>query len=189
MGIGGRDKPRELPERSWGVTAAVVLAHTSDDVELTAFCRAVWPRLVGALSLSCGDRDVAEDLAQEALVRVVERWSRVREMSNPEGYVFQIGFNLGRSRWRRQAAESRANGRAHAPVDESDIDTARRLAVRHALRGLSPRQREAVVYRYYLGLDVQETAFAMGCRPGTVKALTSQAIECLRGVGLGVDDE
>jgi len=171
------------------VTAAVVLERTRDDVEFTDFCRAVWPRVVGALSLSFGDRDVAEDLAQEALVRVLERWSRVREMSNPEGYVFQIGFNLGRSRWRRRAAESRANERAHNSADELDVDSARRLAVRNALRHLTPRQREAVVYRFYLGFDVQETALAMGCRPGTVKALTSQAIEGLRGFGLGVDDE
>src|SRR5262245_45641115 len=97
----GRDKPRDSPERSGNVTAAVGFLRATDDLGFSAFCREVWPRLVGALSLTFGDAHVAEDLAQEALVRVLERWSRVREMSNPEGYVFQIGFNLGRSRWRR----------------------------------------------------------------------------------------
>jgi RNA polymerase sigma factor (sigma-70 family) len=172
------------------VTAAVdEYVRATDDLEVTSFCQAVWPRLVGALSLSFGDLDVAEDLAQEALVRVVERWQRVREMANPDGYVFQIAFNLRRSWWRRRAAESRANARAGTSGDRIDVDNAQRIAVRDALCHLSPRQRQAVIYRFYVGFDVEETAFAMGCRPGTVKALTSQAVGTLRAAGLGVDDE
>lgn len=52
--------------------------------------------------------------------------------------------------------------------------------VRDAVRGLPRRQREAIIHRFFLGLDVVETAAAMGCAPGTVTALTHQAFERLR---------
>ena len=76
--------------------------------ELTGFCREAWPRLVGALSLSTGDRHVAEELAQEALVRVCERWNEVQVMESPMGWAHRVGFNLASSHYRRREAERRA---------------------------------------------------------------------------------
>jgi len=52
--------------------------------------------------LLTGDRREAEDLAQEALVRAFERWSRVRSMANPPGYVYRTAINLNRNRLRRR---------------------------------------------------------------------------------------
>jgi DNA-directed RNA polymerase specialized sigma24 family protein len=63
------------------------------------------------------------------------------------------------------------------------------IAVRHAVGALPPRQRAAVVARYYAGLDVGGAAKALGCAPGTVKALTHQALTTLRASGLGNLDE
>ena len=73
--------------------------------EVGDFCREMHPRLVGALALHCGDRDVAEELAQETLARVWERWSSVRSMDSPEAWTFRVAFNLSNSRFRRNAAE------------------------------------------------------------------------------------
>ncbi|HZP15125.1 MAG TPA: sigma factor, partial [Nocardioides sp.] len=75
--------------------------------ELTGFCRETWPRLVGALSLMTGDRHVAEELAQEALVRVCERWDEVRAMESPLGWTHRVAFNLASSHFRRRSAERR----------------------------------------------------------------------------------
>lgn len=152
-------------------------ADDRDDV--AGFCRALHPRLVGALALHCGDAGVGEELAQETLTRVWERWSTVRDAASPEAWAFRVGFNLSKSRFRRLAAERRA--RARLPHPTGDLpDTADAVAVRTAVASLPERQRAAIVLRYFADLSVDDTAAALGCRPGTVKSLSSHAIERLR---------
>ncbi len=68
-------------------------------------------------------------------------------------------------------------------------DTATAVAVRAAVSALPPRQRAAILARYYLDLDVAASADLLGCQPGTVKALTHQAIASLRRAGLTVPEE
>jgi RNA polymerase sigma-70 factor (sigma-E family) len=155
----------------------VRLTREMDDV--VAFCRSMHPRLVGALALHCGDRDVAEELAQETLARVWERWSSVSVMDSPASWTYRVGFNLAASRFRRRAAERRAHARAGHP-DDHVPDPAAAVAVRDAVAALPPRQRAAVVLRYFADLSVDDTASVLGCAPGTVKSLTSQAITALR---------
>ena len=158
------------------------------DAELKKFCETMYPKLVGALSLTYRDVDLAEEFAQDALSRTVERWDHIRGVEDPEAYVIRIGFNLGRSWWRRRLAERRARSRLGHDVTWSEADPTPGLEVRRILATLSPRQREAIVHRYYLGLDVRDTAASMGCAEGTVRALTAQGIAVLRSAGLGVDD-
>jgi RNA polymerase sigma factor (sigma-70 family) len=174
------------------VPASEGVAAPGDPAALVAFepfCVAIYPRLVGALSLAYGDRALAEELAQEALSRVLEHWDRVQTVDDADGYTFQTAFNVSRSWWRRRAAEHRANTRSSGASHEvTDDDPARAIAVRRALSDLPRRQREAIVHRYFLGHNVAETAQSMGCAEGTVKALTSQAVAKLRAE-LGVADE
>src|SRR5436853_610655 len=125
-----------------------------------AFCADVGRRLTGSLVLYCGDRAVGEELAQEALVRALERWPRVSRLESPEAWVFHVGFNLARSARRRRDVEQRANERlareraAHAELP----DTPTALAVRDAINALPERQRAVVLVRFYAQLDVRETA-------------------------------
>ena len=147
--------------------------------DASVFCRELHPRLVGALALHCGDRDVAEELAQETLARVWERWSTVQHKDSPEAWAYRVGFNLAASRYRRRSAERRARARC-GPADEHVADAVDALAVREAVAALPPRQRAAVVLRYFADLSVERTADVLGCAPGTVKSLTSQAIATLR---------
>ena len=157
---------------------------TGDAAELCARLR---PRLVGSLTLYCGDRGVAEDLAQEALARAWGRWRHVSALDAPERWVYRTAFNLARSRFRRLAVERRVH--RLAPVAAPLPDTATAVAVRAAVSALPPRQRAAIVARYYLDLDVAASADLLGCQPGTVKALTHQAISSLRRAGLTVPEE
>lgn len=154
----------------------------TDDDGLASFCEVMYPRLVGALVLRIGDRDAAEDLAQEALCRVCERWSQVRAMDRPEGWVFTVAFNLSRSWWRRSAVALRARARmAHElPSEAATDDLTTHAWVRDAVAALPARQRDVIVLRYFAGLSVAETATAMRCAEGTVKSLTSKASAGLR---------
>lgn len=154
-------------------------ASPDEQEDVTAFCRALHSRLVGALALHCGDAGVGEELAQEALARVWERWSTVREMASPDAWAFRVGFNLSSSRFRRAAAERRARARLPATRREAP-DPADAIAVRAAVALLPPRQRAAIVLRYFADLSIEDTAAALGCRPGTVKSLSSHAMARLR---------
>ncbi|MEX1143888.1 MAG: sigma-70 family RNA polymerase sigma factor [Acidimicrobiia bacterium] len=159
--------------------------------ELTGFCREAWPRLVGALSLYTGDRHVAEELSQEALVRVCERWTEVRAMESPMGWAHRVGFNLASSHYRRRGAERRARQRLGAVVDVTapPVEAADALALRNAVAALPESQRRALVLRYYVDLPVADVALLMDCPENTVKTHTRRAIESLRGAGLTTDDE
>ena len=148
-------------------------------------CDAVRDRLVGALTLATGDRSVAEELAQEALVRTWQHWDSVAAMDSPEGWTFRVGFNLAGSWRRRRAAELRANRRGRPVLESSDPPSAEAVALRQAVAELPARQRSTVIARYYLGLDVAGTAELLGCAAGTVKSATAQAIANLRAAGLG----
>jgi RNA polymerase sigma-70 factor (ECF subfamily) len=146
------------------------------------FCARVGPRLVGSLTLYCGDRLLAEEIAQEALARAFERWGRVGGMASPEAWTYRTAFNFARSSFRRSAAERRARSRMVVMPALPDATDA--IAVRDAVRTLPTRQRAVIVARFYLGLDVAETASVLGCREGTVKAHTFKALANLRAAGL-----
>jgi RNA polymerase sigma factor (sigma-70 family) len=155
-----------------------------DPPELVAFCVEIHPQLVGALTFSLGDQAVAEELAQEVLVRVWQHWDEVGAYASPRSWAFRVAYNLANSGLRRRGAERRARARLGAPTDV-DVDGgawADCLAVRDAVTALPHRQRTAVVLRYFVGLSVDEAAAAMACPDGTVKSLTHRAIAQLRTV-------
>lgn len=160
------------------------------DDEAVELCRRLRPELVGVLTLYCGDRHLAEDLVQQTLARVWASWGRVRQIDDRRAYIHRMALNAARSQFRRHAAERRARQRLGHPVYPAtrSSDQAGAVAVRAAVAALPPRQRAAIVLRYFADLSVRVTAAVMGCAEGTVKALTSKAISALRARGL-VDDE
>lgn len=146
--------------------------------EVAAFCAQQHGRLIGLLSLHVGDRQVAEELAQDVLAKVCQHWPRLED---PRAWTNRVAINHANSWLRRRAAERRAMARRRGQqVEEAPPDPADAVAVRAAVARLPRRQRTALVYRYYAGLSVAETAEAMACAPGTVRALTHQAIAALR---------
>jgi RNA polymerase sigma-70 factor (sigma-E family) len=161
-----------------GVMTEATVA-TSD---LVAFCEAQRPRLVGMLGLHCGDVDVAEELAQDAIAKACWNWRRVRTMDAPEAWLYRVAVNLATSYFRRRAAERRARARLHEMGEPPHAPAAseQALAVREAVASLPRRQRTALVLRYYLDLSLAETARLMDCSEGTVKAATHKAVASLR---------
>ena len=103
-------KPPEAFKRSRNVVA-VVGSENPVQIDPGSFCRALYPRLVGALSLSGANRDDAEELAEETLSRVLEHWEHVQQLDDPEAWAFRTGFNLTNSWWRRRAVARRVEER------------------------------------------------------------------------------
>lgn len=150
------------------------------DQDLAAFCEQHRPRLVGLMALYVGDRHVAEELTQDALIRVCQHWPRVRRMSDPTAWLHRVAFNLAKSMFRRRGAGARALARHGAVDDRVEPDDATTVAVRDAVAALPPRMREVVIRRHFLGQSVRQAAAAMDCAEGTVKSLTSKALTSLR---------
>jgi RNA polymerase sigma-70 factor (sigma-E family) len=161
-----------------------------DAEELERFCRAEYPRLVGSLTLYTGNPELAPDLAQEALARACRDWKVVVAHRSPGAWVHRVAMNLAKSSFRRRVLERRVIERlASRRRDADDADSSRALEVRSFVAGLPERQRMALVLRYWADFTVADTAEAMGCAEGTVKAHTHQAIAALRKIAIDADDE
>ena len=154
---------------------------------LVAFCKREWPRLVGTLSLSTGDPELAQELAQETLTRACRDWRRVSRLDAPGAWAHRVALNLLRSHFRHRAVVRRHSNTIGSDDHMPDADPTSSVAIRVALMQLPTRQRTAVVLRYFSDLSVRETAEAMRCPEGTVKTLTRQAIAGLRSMGLVSD--
>jgi RNA polymerase sigma-70 factor (ECF subfamily) len=126
--------------------------------EAIAFVAREHPRLVRAADLLLGDRAVAEEIAQEALLRALSRWEHVAGLASPGGWAHRVAVNLATSQLRRRAVERRARGRLArgevAPVPDSDTA----LAVRAALAALPADQRRVLVLRHVLDWSTADIA-------------------------------
>ncbi len=154
---------------------------TGLDPDFAAFCRAEHARLVGAVALVVGDVHVAEELAQEALMRADRHWQRVRDYDAPGTWLLTVAMNLARSYLRRRLAAARAAARVGpAATVEEPPAVAAQVAIREAVVELPRREREVIVLRYFCDLDVAATAGALGLTETNVSSITHRAIKRLR---------
>jgi RNA polymerase sigma-70 factor (ECF subfamily) len=139
-------------------------------------------RLFGALCLITRDEAEAEDIGQEAFVRVFERWERVASMSDPVGYLFRVAMNVFRSRYRRTRFAMRRLVVASEPDMMSEIEE--RDTVVRMLRLLDPRQRAAIVLTAMLDYSSDEAGQILGMSGSSVRVLTTRARALLRNMAL-----
>ena len=135
--------------------------------------------LYGALCLIARDRFEAEDVMQEAFLKVWERWDRVRVMDDPTGYLYRTALNLYRKRVRRASLAVRRAIRLAPSRDELAEIESRDVVVR-ALAELTPRQRMSVVLVDLLDHSSEEAARVMGIEAATVRVLVSQGRAALK---------
>jgi RNA polymerase sigma factor (sigma-70 family) len=128
-------------------------------------------RLAGFLS---GSRVVAEDLAQDAFVRLEDKFAR---LDNPAGYLRTTVVNLCRNR--RRASDREASRLVRHGASPSTVSD-RAAELDATLWRLPFRERAVVVLRYWLGLSEAEIAQHLGCRPGTVKSRHARALVKIR---------
>lgn len=161
----------------------------TDEDELSVMVRHRIGALTGYAYLLCGSVKEAEDLVQDAFVKVFSR-RRAPGAATSESYVRRAILSIYLDQYRRRR---RWSGIKHlvgvADRQESaDLATSAQLDVAVALDALTPRQRACVVLRYYEDLTVPQVAQSLGCAPGTVKRHLSDAHEVLRRT-LGDDVE
>ena len=140
--------------------------------------------------LMIGDTDAAEDIAQDAFIRVFGRWRHLRRRESFEAYLRKAVINGARSHLRRRGVEKRFLAREAGLRPDASTEPPGLLdgRLREVLLSLPPRQRAAVVLRYYEDLSEDQVATLLGCSRGNVKALASKGMARLREV-LPHDDE
>ena len=137
--------------------------------------------------LLCGDWHLADDLTQQALIKLHGAWTRLECEFHPVSYARKVllrcWLDERRRPWRRA---ERRDGEVPEQPDQAEGPVARQeLATLRAelfgvLKAIAPRQRAVLVLRYFESLSVEETAAALGCTEGTVKSQTARGLAAVR---------
>jgi RNA polymerase sigma-70 factor (sigma-E family) len=159
------------------MTDRVTDATTSDAESFGAWAARSQRRLLRIAVLLTGDHHQAEDLVQEALVKVALRWRKLQG-GRPDLYARRIIVRDTISWWRRSRRELHVEPPEGTSADVADAAELR-LMLDRALAALTPRQRAVVVLRYYEDLTEPATAHVLGVAVGTVKSQTHLALRRL----------
>ena len=130
-----------------------------------------YPKLAGWVRRLVDDDETAHEIASEAFVRLLSKWTSPDKLESPQSYLYMIATNLIRDHWRKTERERRAirSVTAGAAVDEvafpvQDVD------VRNLIASLPPRLRDPFLLHYYAGFPVKEVAALLHRPEGTIKA-------------------
>jgi RNA polymerase sigma-70 factor (sigma-E family) len=165
---------------------------SDNEAEFREFVAAQMDSLRGLAYLTCGDWQLAEDAVLAALARLYVKWGRV---DNPDGYARTAVVRAAidetrRPWWRREQSLSHAMPEVAGDDPVTAVDD--RMRLRQALLRVPVKQRAVLVLRYLEGQSIAQTAAALHCPEGTVKAYTSRGLDALRrilGADPGIDSE
>jgi RNA polymerase sigma-70 factor (sigma-E family) len=186
-------QPEEGSARQTKVTETLVAnaalgavsADWDADRAVTVLYAAHYRSLVRLAALLLRDTATAEEVVQDSFVAMHGGWRRLRDNDKALSYLRQSVVNRSRSVLRHRVVVDK-----NAPKPPPDMPSAEqgaitlleRSAVVTALRTLPPRQREALVLRFYGDLSEAQIAAAMGISKGAVKSHTARAMTALRSV-------
>ena len=142
--------------------------------------------LVRLARLFTDDRNAAEDLVQEAFIRLHKSAHRIRSQEKAAPYIRSIVINLARDHNRRGLMSLRhqeaipAGTVPEVPEDRLALDEEQRLLL-DEVRALSPRQRDCILLRFYLELSEREIADVLNISPNSVKTHCRRGLASLRG--------
>ena len=174
-----RRRVAEDPQRSTAPRSSEAPGPADGHRDFDTFYAANRDQKARALSLSLRNPDLGAEAADEAFVRAWQRWAEVSTFTNPQGWVYRVAMNWARS-WLRRARREREK-RPMLVEAEFAEDQIVDVDLERALERLAPNHRTVVVARFFMEWSVEETAEALGIRPGTVKSRLSRALDQLAG--------
>jgi RNA polymerase sigma factor (sigma-70 family) len=156
---------------------ATTLGQVAEGLDFEGFFQAEYRGLVRALYLLTADQSEAEELAQEAMARVFERWDRVQTMESPGGYVYRVAVNLNRRRIRHLAVRAR---RLLAMRSDPEEPPETRTDLADAISSLPRGQRQAFLLVEWLGMSAEEAGRILKIAAASVRSQAHRARASLR---------
>jgi RNA polymerase sigma-70 factor (ECF subfamily) len=130
-----------------------------------------YPKLAGWVRRLVDDDETAHEIASEAFVRLLSKWTSPDKLDNPQSYLYMIATNLVRDHWRKTERERRAMRSVSASADREPLsDPAQDVDVRELIQALPARLRDPFLLHYYAGFGVREIAVLLKRPDGTIKA-------------------
>jgi RNA polymerase sigma factor (sigma-70 family) len=148
--------------------------------QFDSFFREAFGPVARAATLVARDPGVGQELAQEAFLRLYERWSAMQSEEHARRFAYRVAVNLARSHLRkhlRLVLVGLTSDRAPAPSADRSEEW---VELRDALAGLSARQRAVVVLVDFVGMDAAEAGAVLGIAAGTVRAHLMRGRRALR---------
>lgn len=169
-------------------TAAVPLPSTTARADVDAFVAAMYEEhgrgLVRMVRLFVDDRNAAEDLVQEAFIRLARSAHRIKDERKAAAYLRSIVLNLARDHNRRGLVSLRHR----LPLDDREASTEDVVVISEehqqvvdALRTLPHRQRDCLILRYYDELGIDDIAETLGISRNSVKTHLTRGMRALEG--------
>jgi RNA polymerase sigma-70 factor, ECF subfamily len=144
-------------------------------------------RLIRIMWMVTRDLQEAEDIVQEAFLKVWDRWVEVSSMESPVGYLHRVAMNVFRNRFRRTKTALRKT--VIRSVEDDAFSAAEdRVSIDAALARLTERQRAALVLTELLGYPADEAGRMLGVGSSTVRSLAHAGRNALRGSKELADD-
>jgi RNA polymerase sigma-70 factor (ECF subfamily) len=132
------------------------------ELEFDEFFASTYPAIVRSAALVVGDREVARELAQEAFVKALLHWKRVRAYERPEAWVRKVAFRMALRAKRRERPRD-------VMVEPAIADVTPDLDLVRVIGELPTMQRAAIALHYLDDLPVDEVAVVLGCSPSTAR--------------------
>jgi RNA polymerase sigma-70 factor (ECF subfamily) len=130
-----------------------------------------YPKLAGWVRRLVDDDDTAHEIASEAFVRLLSKWTSIDKLDTPQSYLFMIATNLVRDHWRKAERERRAMRNITAGNDpEPSSDPAQDVDVRALIAALPAKLRDPFLLHYYAGFGIKEISALLKRPEGTIKA-------------------
>lgn len=158
----------------------VTVETTRTGVAFEAFYRAEIEGLVRALTATLGDVGLAQDAAQEAMLRACSKWESISTYDNPFGWTYRVGLNWATSRWRRRKREH-LTGAIDPSTMTSEFETVDPVVL-DAVLSMPVDWRAVIVLRLWMDWSIEDTAAALQIPKGTVRSRTTRAVKHLRVV-------
>lgn len=156
-------------------------------MDFEPFVVAQLPALIRYATMLAGERELAQDVVQDALIRANARWRRISAMDHPDHYVKRM-ITTEYLSWRRRHARRAAtlSRWAVALTPGAEVDhaegTVARSALNQQLRTLPAKQRAVLILDYYEGRTDPEIADILSCSAATVRVYRSRALAALRSI-------
>src|SRR5262245_23880828 len=139
-----------------------------------------YPMVARTAGLVARDRQLGADIAQEAFIRLFERWDRIQSTDHARNFALRVAVNLARSHLRRRAAAPFGLRGPEIRVSDTTAVSDAWITVAQSLGELSPTQRACVVLIDYADLDSDDAGTILGIAPSTVRVHLARGRQKLR---------